>query len=108
MKYAKQLIYLFLSSSASILASDPSNGLAPEVTDLNAVDISYTLEKKIPYLEQAYISSKPQNLKDGIPVGKLGIDGGDKEARSVIVQVGKSHIFRNQSRVAGVTGGRSR
>ena len=53
MKYTKQLTLILLSMSCSIFA-DSSNGLAPEVTDLNAKDVSYTLEKKIPYLEKAY------------------------------------------------------
>ena len=57
-----------------------SNGLAPEVTDLNAEDVSYALEKNIPDLEKAYISTAPHDRGDGIPVGVLGVDGGDKEA----------------------------
>ncbi len=31
-----------------------SNGLAPEVTDLNAEDVSFALEKNIPYLNKPY------------------------------------------------------
>lgn len=57
----------------------PSNGLAPEVTDLNADDISFQLEKKIPYLKRAFIDSQPNDLGDGLLVGKLGPDGGKKE-----------------------------
>ena len=56
-----------------------SNGLAPEITDLNAADISYALEQKIPDLEHPYMDTAPQDLKDGIPVGQLGVDGGDKD-----------------------------
>lgn len=55
------------------------NGLAPEVTDLNAADVSYDKEKLLKYLEHPYISLSPKDLKDGIPVGSLGVDGGDKE-----------------------------
>ena len=80
MKYTKQLTSFLLCVSTSIFANDASNGLAPEVTDLNAKDVSYTLEKKIPYLEQAYISSEPKNLGDGINVGNLGSFGGDRDA----------------------------
>jgi len=54
-------------------------GLAPEVTDLNAADVSYAREKEIEYLENPYISTAPADLKDGIPVGKLGVDGGNRE-----------------------------
>lgn len=60
-------------------AAEESNGLAPEVTDLNAKDISFSLEKNIPYLEKAYITTAPKDRKDDIPVGELGVDGGNKE-----------------------------
>ena len=56
----------------------PNNGLAPEVTDLNAEDVSYAKEKLITYLDKPYISTAPTKLDDGIPVGRLGDDGGDK------------------------------
>lgn len=55
-----------------------NDGLAPEVTDLNAKDVSMQWEKSVPYLQQPYLSTQPQNMKDGIPVGALGVDGGDK------------------------------
>ena len=54
-------------------------GLAPEVTDLNAAAVSYTKEKEIEYLEKPYITTAPADLGDGIPVGKLGVDGGNGE-----------------------------
>jgi len=57
-----------------------SNGLAPEVTALNAKDVSYELENKLPNLETPYISVSPEDKKDGIPVGKLGVDGGNAGA----------------------------
>jgi sialate O-acetylesterase len=55
-----------------------SNGLAPEVTDLNAEDVSYQLEHKLPYLEKYFANSRPEDMGDGIPVGQLGRDTGDK------------------------------
>jgi len=55
-----------------------SNGLAPEVTDLNAEDVSYQLEHKLPYLENYFANSRPEDMGDGIPVGQLGRDAGDK------------------------------
>ena len=55
-----------------------SNGLAPEVTDLNAEDVSYQLEHKLPYLENYFASSRPEDMGDGIAVGQLGLDAGDK------------------------------
>jgi len=59
-------------------SSDVSNGLAPEVTDLNAEDISYQLEHKLPYLAEPFIDVNPADMNDGIPVGELGRDGGNK------------------------------
>ena len=56
-----------------------NNGLAPEVTDLNAEDISFQKEKEIPYLEKSFISTSPRALNDQLKVGKLGIDGGKEE-----------------------------
>jgi len=69
-------IFLLVGFSAT---AEESNGLAPEITDLNAKDVSYALEAKLPDLEQAYITTAPVDMKDGIPVGKLGADGGDRE-----------------------------
>jgi len=73
----KCLTICALLSSGLLHAQD--NGLAPEVTDLNAKDVSIQQEAKLPYLEKAYISTKPTNMNDGIEVGELGIDGGNKE-----------------------------
>ncbi len=61
------------------MAGQINNGLAPEITDLNAKDVSYNLEKKIPYLKKPYICTAPKAMNDNIPVGELGVDGGDKE-----------------------------
>ena len=62
----------------SYLSGD--TGLAPEVTDLNAVDISFQKEKEIQYLHKPFISTKPRDKKDLLPVGELGKDGGKKES----------------------------
>ena len=53
---------------------------APEVADLNAKDVSYALEAKLPDLKKPFIDASPADLKDGIPVGELGVDGGDRDA----------------------------
>lgn len=74
-----KLITLFLIAFTSSATAQESNGLAPEVTDLNAEDISFALEKKIPDLKHPFINISPRDRKDGIPVGVLGKDGGDKE-----------------------------
>ena len=62
------------------LPAEVSNGLAPEVTALNTKDVSYELEFKLPYLEKPYLSLAPEDKKDGILVGRLGVDGGDPDA----------------------------
>jgi len=72
------LVLPFIPLAAAV--GEVSNGLAPEVTSLNAKDISWALEAKLPDLEKPYISVSPEDKKDGIPVGKLGTDGGDTNA----------------------------
>lgn len=57
--------------------SREADGLAPEITDLNADDVSYAREKDIPDLETPFIDLTPADLMDGIPVGQLR---GDKKA----------------------------
>jgi CubicO group peptidase (beta-lactamase class C family) len=49
------------------------------VTDLNAADVSYALEHKLPYLNAPYISVAPDDKQDGIPVGTLAMSGADQE-----------------------------
>ena len=76
----RSLLALILLGDIFFLSAQPNNGLAPEVTDLNSKDVSYGLEAKLPDLPQAYLSGAPKDLGDGIPVGVLGVNGGDKEA----------------------------
>lgn len=49
-------------------------GTAPEITDLNAEDASYALEKNIPYLAKPFFNISPQDRMDGIAVGSLAKD----------------------------------
>ena len=70
---------LLFSLCCCCLAVAENDGTAPEVTDLNAKDVSMEWEKRIPYLDEAYISTAPRDMGDDIPVGTLGHDGGDKE-----------------------------
>ena len=71
---------LFASITAATAEEMPATGLAPEVTDLNSEDVSFQLEKNLPDLRRPFINPSPGDRKDGIPVGELGNDGGDKEA----------------------------
>ena len=52
-----------------------TNSRAPEVSAAEA-KLSFW---DMPFLKKAYIDSKPADRKDGIAVGELGIDGGDKD-----------------------------
>lgn len=72
---------LLLTFSGAVLAND---GTAPEVTDLNAADVSYAAEKEIPDLKHAFISSAPKDRGDGISVARL-----DPNAEKVIRQFAK-------------------
>jgi hypothetical protein len=54
--------------------------LVPEVRDLNAADVSYALEVKLPDLKEPFVDLFPSNRRDGIAVGQLGLDGGDRDA----------------------------
>ena len=55
-----------------------SNGLAPEVPGLNTKDNLYALEFKLPDLEKPYINAAPDDKKDGLIVGAIGVDGGNR------------------------------
>ena len=74
----KSLITFALLTSYSSFA-DQSDKNAPVIKLFSAKDSSYALEKTIPELKKAFIDSTPENKNDGIPVGELGVDGGDKD-----------------------------
>ena len=65
-RFAEEAIRLLASTAAAA-----NDGTAPEITDLNAADVSYVAEKNIPYLEHAFINPAPQKRKDGLAVGRL-------------------------------------
>jgi CubicO group peptidase (beta-lactamase class C family) len=71
----------FLLACLPLFATNakPSTGLAPEVTDLNAKDVSYEREKNLTYLKKSFIDPAPGDKKDQLPVGVLGKDGGNRK-----------------------------
>lgn len=75
----KKMLAVWIFALLTQVSHTEDDGLAPEVTDLNAADVSKEVEDKIPYLEKPYISVRPQDLKDDIAVGELGVDGFHKE-----------------------------
>lgn len=52
----------------------------PPEADLSTYEISYAAEQNLPDLKTAFIDPAPQARDDGLIVGELGKDGGDKEA----------------------------
>ena len=66
--------------SANLFAQDwVSNGPVPEILDLNPEDVSFQLEKEIPYLEQPFIDIRPEDREDGIQVGVLNLQKSRQE-----------------------------
>ncbi len=55
-----------------------TDGLAPEVTDLSSEDISFSKEQSLPDLERPFLDIAPEDMADGIEVGELGSDSGNK------------------------------
>jgi CubicO group peptidase (beta-lactamase class C family) len=68
-------IYWVDAQIIETLRAKENNSLAPEATAAEA-ELSF---RDIPYLEKAFIDATPADRKDGIPVGKLGINGGNKD-----------------------------
>ncbi|MTI22252.1 class C beta-lactamase-related serine hydrolase [Fulvivirga sp. RKSG066] len=75
MKHVKSPLYLILIFITTCCFSQQSDRHSPEATAAEA-ELSFW---DIPELEEAYINPAPADRKDGLLVGKLGIDGGNKE-----------------------------
>ena len=82
LKFKSYLVIALLSGMSGCAAESTEDGksLAPEISAANA-NISF---RDIPYLKKAFIDATPADRKDGIPVGALGVDGGNK---AMILQV---------------------
>ncbi len=72
------LIIALLSGAGSYIAASAkeNNNHAPEATTAEASG-SF---RDIPFLDNAFIDAAPADKNDGIPVGKLGVDGGNKDS----------------------------
>lgn len=79
MKPSRSIPFLFALFLWFAALGQTNDGLAPEVTDLNAEDVSYEREKDLSYLVKPFFSLNPRDRKDGLSVGSLGEDGGDKK-----------------------------
>ncbi len=82
MKNKTGLLLLMLLILANSSFAQQSDSRAPEATAAEA-----TLPfRDIPDLKEAFIDAAPRDRKDGIPVGELGIDGGNKAMILTLVQ----------------------
>ncbi len=89
------LLFASFCLTAVASAQRPADGLAPEKTALNAVDMSYQAENKRPYLEQPIVSASPKDLGDGIPVASLAESGGDAKAILKLVEDIAGGTYKN-------------
>lgn len=62
-------------SCSTTTSAKENNTPSPEATAAEA-ELSFM---DIPYLDKAFIDTAPENRKDGIVVGELGVDGGNKD-----------------------------
>lgn len=74
LKFKSLLTFALLSSAAAAIANENSNH-APEATAAQA-ELSF---RDIPALENAFIDTAPAKRNDGVSVGELGVDGGNKD-----------------------------
>ncbi len=78
-KTSQLLLTFFILTSATY--AQQSDNLAPEATAVeieNTINGSETSFWDVPFLQEAFFDITPTDRKDGIPVGELGIDGGNK------------------------------
>lgn len=72
------LLFIFLTLAKGSFAQQtdghPKDDKAPEATAAEA-KLKF---RDIPILKKAFVNTSPTDRKDGIPVGKLGTDGGNK------------------------------
>ena len=83
---------LMLTNTVLLGAACAQNGTqnaAPEATDTE-VNSKF---RDISILDEPYIDASPADRKDGIPVGKLGVDGGDK---AMILKLAKDIADNNK------------
>lgn len=78
----KIFLTIALLSSIAAASAEENGNLAPETTATEA-ELSF---RDIPYLDKAFIDTTPTVREDGILVGELGVDGGN---RDMLVQLAK-------------------
>ena len=84
LKFKRVIAVVLLGGMSSFVATsaEDSADLAPEATAAEA-QISFW---DMPFLKKAYIDTTPADRKDGIAVGELGVDGGNKNKIVMLAQ----------------------
>jgi CubicO group peptidase (beta-lactamase class C family)/dienelactone hydrolase len=72
--------WLFSQKRSVESARPEADGLAPEVTDFNAADVSFQREAELPDLEAPYLSVDPTDMDDGIAVAAFTEEFGCRDA----------------------------
>ncbi|WP_394748909.1 serine hydrolase domain-containing protein [Spongiimicrobium salis] len=67
---------------------------APKIPEATAAEANSSFWD-IPYLQKAFIDATPMDRKDGIPVGELGVNGGNKE---IILQLAQEIADHNDDK----------
>jgi CubicO group peptidase (beta-lactamase class C family) len=88
-------VALFSIFSGNVIADTEINNKAPKATPADK-KVSFW---DMPYLEKSFIDTSPNDRKDNISVGVLGIDGGNK---SSIVKMAKEIAENNQGKFDSV------
>jgi len=78
LQFKSLITTVLLSGLVNFSFAEESNKLAPEA-DLNSKSSFNDIERTIPELKKGFIDAIPKDRNDGIAVGELGVDGGNKE-----------------------------
>ncbi len=89
-RITKLLLLANLIFLSSIYGQEDIRNAAPEATAAEAT-LSF---REIRVLEEAFIDASPEDRNDGIAVGELGVDGGNKD---IMLKVAEEIVANNQN-----------
>ena len=78
------LSMLLVAIAASWITSLKANELPRLAKGLKAEQQSYQEQKKLPDLKEAYFTTSPKDLGDGLQVGRLDLPGTEKAVRALV------------------------
>ena len=78
------LSMLLVAITASRITSLPANELPRLAKGLKPEQQSYQEQKKLPDLKEAYFTTSPKDLGDGLQVGRLDLPGTEKAVRALV------------------------